>query len=125
MTSTCTDTATGNNAACLTRASAAYSPAGPDPTTATRNIRVRLLGQAFGRRRRLLHSYRGRRLCPAGDRLGELTREVLRRQPGGLEDLISRAVGKELLAQPVGLHRRVHVGVAQQPRDRVAEPADP
>src|SRR5580704_9087560 len=115
---------TGSAAACLTSASAVYRPAGPEPTTATRNIKVKLLGKAL-RRRSLLRrgGLRGRRA--ARDRLGELPGQVLRAQPGRLEDLLADAVGEELLRQAEGFDRHVDVVVAQQPGHRVAEPAGP
>jgi hypothetical protein len=50
---------------------------------------------------------------------------VLRGEPGRGQDLLAATVGEELLLEPVGLDRGVHVGVAQQPRDCVAEAARP
>jgi hypothetical protein len=50
---------------------------------------------------------------------------VLRRQACLFQHLVAAAVGQELLRQAEGLHRHVHVVIAQQPGHRVAEPAGP
>src|ERR1700722_15439433 len=105
-----TATGDGSSAACLTSASAVYRPAGPDPITATLSTRGwerrpapsgddciggKLLGLPFRRRRRagrralLCRRARGRLRGAAGDGLGDLARQVLRRQPGRLEDLVT------------------------------------
>src|SRR6516164_11821540 len=119
MTSTWTVTGGSSLAACLTSASAAYSPEGPEPTTATfRSVMARGLlmlgrGLVFKHRRQ------------PGHRFGDLAGQVLRHQPGVGQNLFPLPMLQELLRQAKRAQRGTHSRVAQQPAGRVAESAGP
>src|SRR5215475_15339198 len=119
MTSTWTVTGGSSLAACLTSASAAYSPDGPEPTTAT--FRSAMAGGLLRLRGGVVFEL-GRQ---PGHRLGDPAGEVLRHQPGVCQDLMPLPMLQELLRQAERARRGPHPGVAQQPADRVAESPGP